>query len=103
MTNAGLTYLSLVFVLSIVTFIIYGFDKSRAGNGGRRIPERALHILAFLGGWPGALLAQRQFRHKTQKLSFLIVFWILVVLHLALIGGVAYSLYGTHFAESGGN
>lgn len=44
--NAGLAYLCLVFVMSIVTFIIYGFDKHRAGNGDRRVPERMLHLLA---------------------------------------------------------
>jgi uncharacterized membrane protein YsdA (DUF1294 family) len=55
------------------------------------VPERTLHVLAFCGGWPGALLGQRQFRHKTSKMSFLIVFWSLVMLHVAIIGAIAYS------------
>ena len=54
--------------------------------------ERTLHLMAFLGGWPGALIGQRQFRHKTQKVSFRIVFWILVVLHVGLVAAVAYAL-----------
>jgi uncharacterized membrane protein YsdA (DUF1294 family) len=33
-----------------------------------------LHALAPLGGWPGALLAQRLFHHKTLKMSFQLVF-----------------------------
>lgn len=78
--------------MSIVCFAIYGLDKRRAGNGGRRFSERTLHLLAFLGGWPGALLGQRQFRHKTRKVPFLIVFWALVVLHIAIVGAVAYTV-----------
>ena len=57
-----------------------------------RIPERTLHLLAFLGGWPGALLGQRFFRHKTKKLSFLIAFWAVVALHVAIVGSVAYAI-----------
>jgi uncharacterized membrane protein YsdA (DUF1294 family) len=95
MTNAGIAYLGLLFVMSVVTFVVYGVDKRRAGNGGRRVPEQTLHILAFFGGWPGALFAQRQFRHKTKKTSFLIVFWTLVVLHVALVGTVGYAIFGS--------
>ncbi|MCE9532784.1 MAG: DUF1294 domain-containing protein [Planctomycetes bacterium] len=83
-------YLVLVAVLSVVTFVAYGLDKRRAVNGGRRVPERTLQILALLGGWPGALFGQRRFRHKTKKLAFLIVFWLVVVLHVAIVGTVVY-------------
>lgn len=94
-------YLGLVVVMSLASFAAYGFDKRRAITSGRRIPERTLLIMAFLGGWPGALLAQRQFRHKTKKESFLIAFWTVVVLHVVLVVAVAYAIYGTPFAESG--
>ena len=90
-TIAVLTYLGIVLVMSLVCFVAYGFDKQRAINGGRRVPESTLQLLAFLGGWPGALLAQRQFRHKTQKTSFVVVFWCLVVLHFAVVGGVVFA------------
>jgi uncharacterized membrane protein YsdA (DUF1294 family) len=87
------TYLGVVVALSAVSFFMYGWDKRRAQHGGRRIPERTLHALAFCGGWPGALLGQRHFRHKRQKLSFLVVFWALVALHVMVIAGLVYSLY----------
>lgn len=90
MTTAIVTYLGIVFVMSVASFVAYGFDKQRAINGGRRVPESTLHLLAFLGGCPGALLGQRHFRHKTKKVRFLIVFWMLVVLHVAIVGAVAY-------------
>ena len=92
MNIAIAVYLSLVLVMSFATFLAYGRDKGQAVIGGRRIPERTLHLMAFLGGWPGAILGQRQFRHKTQKTSFRIVFWLVLVLHVAVVGGVAYVL-----------
>lgn len=88
--NAAVIYICLVAAMSCICCIVYGFDKRQATNGGRRIPERTLHILATLGGWPGALLGQRLFRHKTQKPSFVVVFWITVVLHVVLVGTAAY-------------
>ena len=94
MKNAITIYLGFVFVMSVVSFVAYGLDKRRAGNSSRRIPENTLHLLAFLGGWPGALLGQRQFRHKTKKVSFLIVFWLVVVLHIAIVGTAAYVFLG---------
>ena len=94
MTSAIVIFLSIVFATSVVCFAAYGLDKRRAANGSRRISEQTLHILALLGGWPGALLGQRQFRHKTHKLSFLIVFWCVVVLHVAVVGTAAYAFFG---------
>ena len=94
MTNAIVIYLSLVLVMSLACFVAYGWDKGRAANGSRRVPEQTLHILALFGGWPGALLGQRHFRHKTKKLSFLIVFWCVVVLHVAVVGTAAYVFFG---------
>jgi len=94
MITAIIIYFGIVIVMSIVCFAAYGFDKQRSVNGGRRIPEQTLQILAFLGGWPGALLGQRQFRHKTKKLSFLIVFWLVVILHVGIVGAAAWLFSG---------
>ncbi len=85
-------WIALVYaVLSLLAFGFYGFDKRRARLGGRRIPEKWLHGLELCGGWPGAWIGQRVFRHKTQKTSFRIVFWLIVVLHVSLWGWWAYS------------
>lgn len=68
-------------VMSIFTFFSYRSDKRRAEAGEWRIPESTLHLAELLGGWPGAFLAQRVFRHKTAKGSFLFVFWAVVLIH----------------------
>ena len=92
MKQFAVAYLAVVLVLSLVAFVFYGFDKRRAQADGRRVPEKTLHLLALLGGWPGALMGQRVFRHKTQKLSYRIVFWLCVMLHLAVVAGAVYLL-----------
>lgn len=67
--------------MSVVTFAFYAWDKSAARRGARRIPEATLHLLEFLGGWPGAWVGQRLLRHKNAKLSYQVVFWFIVILH----------------------
>jgi len=67
--------------LSGITFLIYRTDKRRAEAGAWRIPESTLHFASLIGGWPGAFLAQRTYRHKTSKTSFQLMFWFIVFLH----------------------
>jgi uncharacterized membrane protein YsdA (DUF1294 family) len=100
--SAILIYLSIVMMMSIICFAAYGLDKQLAVNGGRRVPESTLHLLALLGGWPGAILGQRHFRHKTKKLSFLIEFWLVVVVHVAFVGAAACIYFGSPKVEVDG-
>lgn len=69
--------------MSLLAFVCYGVDKSAARAGRRRTPESTLQMIALLGGWPGALLAQDIFRHKSSKASFQSLFWIIVLLNCA--------------------
>lgn len=69
------------FAVSLFAFFSYRSDKRRAEAGAWRIPETTLHLTALLGGWPGAFLAQRLFRHKVSKVSFQLTFWAVVLLH----------------------
>ena len=66
---------------SLVTFIAYAIDKSAAQSGRWRTQESTLHLLALIGGWPGALIAQNRLRHKSRKGPFLLVFWVTVLLN----------------------
>ena len=63
---------------------LHWHDKRSARRGQWRTPENTLHAVELLGGWPGALLAQRLLRHKTRKVSYQAVFWGIVALHQAL-------------------
>lgn len=68
-------------IASVVAWFYYKSDKARAGTTLSRIPESTLHLIDLLGGWPGAYLAQRRFRHKTKKASFRSVFHAIVILY----------------------
>lgn len=78
-------------LMSALSLSLYGLDKRAAMRGGRRTPEARLHFFELLGGWPGALLAQRMFRHKTRKTSFLVVFYVAVVANLAALAWILYA------------
>ncbi len=69
-------------VLSGLSYLMYWWDKSAAQQRGQRTPENSLHVVDLLGGWPGALIAQQQYRHKTIKQPFQSIFWITVLLNL---------------------
>ena len=90
----GIIYLATITLVSLATFATYGVDKRRARIAGRRVPERTLHLMSVLGGWPGAWVAQRVFRHKTRKLSFQLIFWGCLLLHVLLVGTVV-TLFAT--------
>jgi uncharacterized membrane protein YsdA (DUF1294 family) len=84
--------LAVYVVMSAVTFAVYAHDKSVAGSARRRVPERTLLVLGFLGGWPGAGVAQQALRHKTRKTSFQLRFWATVVGNLAVLTGLLLAL-----------
>jgi uncharacterized membrane protein YsdA (DUF1294 family) len=69
--------------LSLVTFLAFAWDKHCAVRGRWRVPEATLHLLELCGGWPGALAGQSWLRHKSTKLSYRIVLWLIVALHMA--------------------
>ncbi len=73
------TLLAAYGLLSGVAFLMYGADKSAAEQGRWRTSESTLHMIAVIGGWPGALVARSVFRHKTTKQPFRTVFWFTVI------------------------
>lgn len=72
-------------ILSTITFFVYAYDKNMARKAKWRVSETTLHLLGLSGGWPGALITQYAIRHKNQKTSFQIVFWLIVCSHLAVL------------------
>ena len=69
---------------SALSFALYAVDKSAARAGRDRVSESMLLSAGFVGGWPGAILAQQWLRHKTAKRSFRIRFWLSVAGNVAL-------------------
>lgn len=72
-------------VFSVMTYLAYRHDKDAAVRGNWRTKEEHLHMLSLVGGWPGALIAQRWLRHKSTKVSFLAVFFVTTALNLAAL------------------
>ena len=70
--------------MSTLAILYYGADKRRALSRRWRIPELYLHLIELLGGWPGALLAQKNFRHKLTKNTYQRVFWAIILTHAVL-------------------
>ena len=66
------------------SFCFYGVDKILAAKQYRRISEWRLLAWDLLGGWPGGILGQYIFRHKTVKVSYRIKFVLCVLLNSAL-------------------
>mgnify|MGYP000190096396 CR=1 FL=1 len=90
MLTAFLSLTGVAAAASLLSVGLYWKDKRAAGRGEWRTAERTLHMAAVCGGWPGALFAQRRFRHKTRDRSFRRIFWCTVVVHLAVVVTVLY-------------
>lgn len=78
--------------LSTALFLVYGLDKWAARKGQARVAEGSLHLIALLGGWPGALLGQQLFRHKTAKPAFLRLTWAMAALNISLLLALLWTL-----------
>lgn len=70
-------------VSSIACFAGYAFDKRAANQKKWRVSETILLMIGLVGGWPGGILAQEIYRHKTQKVSFRTLFWMSVAINMA--------------------
>ena len=68
--------------MSLLAYFLYAEDKSYAKQGKRRIPEKTLHLVEMMGGWPGAFIAQRNLNHKSIKTSYQVEFRLIVAIHL---------------------
>nr|WP_272494146.1 DUF1294 domain-containing protein [Stenotrophomonas mori] len=71
--------------MGLASFLAYRHDKRAAASGRQRTPESTLHLLDLCCGWPGGLLAQQRYRHKTRKLRFQCVFWLTLLLNCAAL------------------
>ena len=73
--------------INILSFFMYGLDKSLAKKKMYRISEYSLLVLSFFGGSIGALIGMRIFHHKTKKPLFWflnILFTIMWIIYLSI-------------------
>lgn len=75
--------------VNLLTYALYARDKRASREGGWRVPEATLLMLALLGGSPAALVASRRLRHKTKKLSFRLRLIAIILLQVFALAGVA--------------
>ncbi|HER1287110.1 TPA: DUF1294 domain-containing protein [Salmonella enterica subsp. enterica serovar Elomrane] len=69
---------------NVLTLAIYGVDKTAARKTWRRVPESTLLVFGVVGGWPGAIVGQQLFRHKTQKQPFKTYFIVSVIVNISV-------------------
>ncbi len=71
--------------INILGFFIMWLDKRKAKKGAWRIPEKTLFIITALGGGIGTIAGMYTFRHKTQKIQFVIGFPFITILEIVTI------------------
>jgi len=70
MKTADQLFLCWLALTSLLAFLLFGYDKFRAGRPGHRVSEFHLVVVGAIGGWLGGFLGMMVFRHKTVKWSF---------------------------------
>lgn len=70
MDNANNSIFLYVFIINLYSWFIIWKDKRKAIKQIRRIPEKQLWLLAWLGGATGIYVGMRMFHHKTRKPIF---------------------------------
>ena len=91
--------LLVIFIMSCLTFALFGFDKHQAHFQGSRVPEALLLLPAFLGGAFGGLCGMLFFRHKTHKTLFMVCVPLLLFLQLGgivLVRTILFSVLPIH-------
>ncbi len=72
-------------VINLFGFFIMWLDKYKAKKGSWRISEKTLFIVTALGGGIGTIAGMYKFRHKTQKMNFVIGFPTITILEIIAI------------------
>ena len=80
-----------ILLISVLTALLYIWDKRSAIKDRRRISEKTLLTCSALGGWPGALIAGKSIRHKTQKISYRIRFVVCAIINVVVVAAILYA------------
>ena len=72
-------------VINLIGFFIMWLDKRKAIKGAWRIQEKTLFIITGLGGGIGTIAGMYIFKHKTQKIGFVIGFPFITILEIVTV------------------
>jgi uncharacterized membrane protein YsdA (DUF1294 family) len=76
--------LNMILSASLAAFLVMMIDKVQAIQGGRRLSERSLYLIAFFGGSLGVVIGVYLLHHKNRKLNFKIIIFMLVFIQMVL-------------------
>lgn len=85
MTNGLLIFYGALAAVNLIAFILVGVDKKRSVDNEERIPEVYLFFIAIFFASLGVLLGMLFFRHKTQKIYFMLGMCLLILEQTALL------------------
>ncbi len=74
-----------IFVINLITFIVFGIDKHNAEQRRSRIRIVTLLTLSFIGGSIGGLIAMYLFHHKTKKDYFTVGLPLMIIMQALVI------------------
>ena len=71
--------------INLITLLAMYIDKQKEKKSKRRISEKTLFTLVFLGGGIGGIAGMYIFRHKTKKTRFIIGFPAIVIFQILVV------------------
>lgn len=77
-----------IVLINLLSFLLFGIDKYLAIKKKRRISEKTLILMMYIGGVIGSLLGMLFFHHKTKKIKFYvhniisIIIWMYIILEM---------------------
>ena len=72
-------------IINLIGLFAMYIDKKKAKYGRWRISEKALLIIALLGGSIGTITGMYLFRHKTKKIKFTLGFPTILISEIVII------------------
>ncbi len=86
-------YLIIIFIMSLITFLLYMIDKKRSIKHKWRIKEFTLLLFSCLFGAFGGIIAMYKYRHKTKHWYFIAINYLAIILQI-ILGFIIYNKYG---------
>ena len=71
-----------IVLINLLSFLLFGIDKYLAIKKKRRISEKTLILMMYIGGIVGSLLGMLFFHHKTKKDKFKILVPIFILINI---------------------